>query len=226
MIHTDRVIDVLYEDDSCAVFNKPAGLLVVPTPKKEKNTLIDLVNGPKYRSEGSPRFFPCHRLDRETSGVILFAKGADHQKRLMEQFKTGRVKKKYVAFVQGKVRQKAGEIKSYIKDLDQKKYQRQAPAKWALTRYKTLQVYKRFTVLEVIPVTGRTNQIRIHFSEMGHPLVGERKYAFGRDHTVRFRRTALHALELSWYHPVGNELKTARAPWPQDMAEFVSHKDI
>lgn len=219
---SSRLIDVLFEDDSSVVFNKPSGLLVVPTPKKEKNTLVDLVNGLRTTELGKPKLFPCHRLDRDTSGLILFAKGQDNERRLMEQFKSGRIKKKYVALAHGKIKQKAGEIKGYIKDLDQMKFQRQAPAKWAVTRFKVLEVHKNFSVVEVVPVTGRTNQIRIHFAQLGHPLLGERKYAFGRDFDTKFKRTALHALELSWHHPVTNKLIECRAPWPQDMSEMVS----
>jgi len=223
---SNRLIDVLYEDESCVAFNKPAGLLVVPTPKQEKDTLVDIVNRQQRAIGSDPKLFPCHRLDRDTSGVILFAKGKKNQQVFMQQFKEGRVKKKYIAIVHGKLKQRAGEIKGFIRDWDQLKYQRHAPAKWALTRYKVLDVHKRFSVLEVIPLTGRTNQIRIHFSQIGHPLVGERKYAVAHDFTVKFRRTALHALELAWYHPLSKQLIRVQAPWPKDMKEFFPYRDF
>lgn len=219
-----RRIDVLYEDDCCVVFNKPSGLLVVPTPQKESNTLVDIVNSRSAEGMPQAKLLPCHRLDRDTSGLILFAKGPDNEKKLMEQFKAGRIKKKYIALVHGKMRQKAGEIKGYIRDLDQIKFQKHKPAKWAATKFKVLEVHKHFSVVEVVPVTGRTNQIRIHFAQIGHPLLGERKYAFGRDFHLRFKRTALHALELGWHHPRSNKLIECQAPWPKDMAEAVSGK--
>ena len=216
-----KSIPVLYEDNSYVAFDKPAGLLVVATPKKEKHTLVDIVNA-EIRPAQSEKFYPCHRLDRETSGVILFAKGHRNEELMIKQFQNMAVKKKYIAFVQGKLKNRAGEIKSYIRDFEQRKFQKDTPAKLAITRYKVLEVRRRFSIVEVVPLTGRTNQIRIHFSEIHHPLVGERKYAFGRDFELRFRRAALHALELEWQHPVYRKKIVVTAPLPEDMENFWS----
>ena len=119
----NRVIPVLYEDDCTVVFDKPAGLLVVPTPAREKNTLATLANIQFKNSGSSEKLLPCHRLDRETSGVIIFAKGEKNQTLVMHQFKKMQVKKRYIAFIHGKLNRGSGELRSYIRDLDQKKYQ-------------------------------------------------------------------------------------------------------
>lgn len=217
-----RPIPILYKDDCYLVVDKPAGLLVVPTPQKEKNTLTDIVNA-QCRTPQQERIYPCHRLDRETSGVIIYAKGQRNQELLAEQFKHGRISKKYIAFVQGKLKHPAGEIKSYIRDREQEKFQKNAPAKFAITRYKVLEVRRRFSIVEVNPVTGRTNQIRIQFSEIKHPLVGERKYAFGKDFDLKFRRTALHAAEVEFINPVSKKKVSVTSPLPEDMEKFLSN---
>ena len=109
-----------------------------------------------------------------------------------------------------------------IRDLDQVKFRRGAPAKPSVTRYKVLDERKSFSVVEVTPVTGRTNQIRIQFAEIGHPLLGERKYARGKDYELRFRRVALHAQTLEWEHPVTHKKINVTAKLHQDMEEFIA----
>lgn len=156
------------------------------------------------------RLYPCHRIDRDTSGVILFARGKANQKWMMEAFRQRRIKKKYIALVQRKLKTPAGEIRNAIEH------------RFALTRYRVIRIKRAFSVVEAFPVTGRTNQIRIHFKQIGHPLVGERKYAFGKDFPLKFRRTALHALELVWPHPVTKKMIKTAAPLPQDMEAFIA----
>ncbi|MDP2653895.1 MAG: RluA family pseudouridine synthase [Candidatus Omnitrophota bacterium] len=211
-------VKVLYEDDCLVVFDKPAGLLVIPTPKNEKHTLVDIVNA--GRTAG--RLHPCHRLDRETSGAIIFAKGKRNQQLMMEVFHKSAVHKKYIAFVRGKLKRPSGEIRLPIQDAFQKKYHRNAPPRTAVTRYKVIKVKHRFSIVEVTPLTGRTNQIRIHFSQIEHPLLGERVYAYGRDFTLKFRRVALHASEIEWKHPVTHEDILVESPLPADMKDFMN----
>jgi 23S rRNA pseudouridine1911/1915/1917 synthase len=216
--NVSALIDVLYEDKDCIVFNKPSGLLTIPTDKNEERTLVSLVN--QHRKE-EIHFHPAHRLDRDTSGVILFAKGKSNQQQLMNFFKEKKVKKTYLAFVHGRVKVPEGKIRIPIKDFYQRKFQKNLPAQSALTLYKVLQYRKEFTVVEVNPITGRTNQIRIHFTKLGHPLVGEDKYVFRKDFELRFRRTALHALQLTFPQPVTHKMITVEAPLAQDMTNFL-----
>lgn len=215
-------IRILYEDDYYIVFDKPPGLLVIPTPKNEQATLVNIVNQQCRSEPNTSRLHPCHRIDRETSGAIIFAKGKRCQKLMMDLFKQRAITKKYVAFVHGELPGRQGEFKKPIKDMRQKKFGgRQPRGRGAVTRYSVLKVHRQFSVVEVQPVTGRTNQIRIHFSEAGHPLVGDRKYAFARDFSLKFRRTALHAASLEWVHPVTRKNVVVQSELPKDMAEFL-----
>ena len=201
----------------CVVFDKPAGLLVIPAAKDRQHTLTDIAN---QQSVGSPgwRLHPCHRIDRETTGAIIYAKGKKAQKIMMELFRKRAIVKTYIAFVHGKLKKVNGEFRNPIRDLYRKKFTRPAPA---VTAYKVIQVKKNFSVVEVQPLTGRTNQIRIHFSEAGHPLVGDRKFAFARDYALKFRRAALHAASLAWTHPVSRQKIHVRCDLPQDMTDFL-----
>jgi 23S rRNA pseudouridine1911/1915/1917 synthase len=221
----DIHIPVLYEDENCLVFNKPSGLLVIPTDKNEDHTLVNIVNQQALPLAGQAsrcHLYPAHRLDRDTTGVILFAKGKDNQQKLMQFFKDKQVNKTYIAFVHGRVAEPRGKIRIPIKDFNQRKFAPHLPAQSALTHYEVEDYHKDFTVVKVMPVTGRTNQIRIHFAKIGHPLVGEDKYAFRRDFALRFRRTALHALRLEWPRMSGGQLIKVEAPLAADMVDFLS----
>ena len=212
-------IPVLYEDENCLVFNKPSGLLVIPTDKNEDRTLVNVVND-QQGAKGD--LYPAHRLDRDTTGVILFAKGKENQQKLMQFFKDKRVSKTYIAFVHGRVVEPRGKIRIPIKDFHQRKFQSHLPAQSALTHYEVEDYHKDFTVVKVMPITGRTNQIRIHFCKIGHPLVGEDKYAFRRDFALRFRRTALHALRLEWPQMSGGGIIKVESPLASDMVDFLA----
>ena len=212
---------ILFEDSACIVFDKPAGWLVIPTPKGEKHTLTAVVNATVAKDQDW-QLHPCHRLDRETSGAILYAKGKKNQQLLMDLFVKQTIEKVYVAFVQGTLKFSCGEIKTPIKDFSEHRFNKNSRAKWALTRYKVAARKKDFTVVDVFPVTGRTNQIRIHFSDIGHPLVGERVYAFGRDFALKFRRVALHARSLKWHQLNSGKDIFVQSPLAEDMEQFCS----
>lgn len=212
-------VPVVYEDNACIVFNKPAGLLTIPTDKNEERTLVNCVN---QQHSGQGHLYPAHRLDRDTSGVIIFAKGKDNQERLMQAFKAKKVKKVYTAFVHGKLMPREGSIRIPIKDYHQRKFQPSMPAQSALTQYQVIDYGKDFTQVKVMPITGRTNQIRIHFAKIKHPLVGEDKYAFRKDFALRFRRTALHAQSIEFPHPQTGKMIRANADLPNDMENFLA----
>ena len=201
-------------------FDKPAGLLVIPTPQNESNTLVNIVN--HQHKNDHWKLHPCHRLDRETSGVILFAKGKHNQQLAMEAFLKKAVKKIYLAFVQGRMQKPSGEIRSNIRDLEQKKFRKYSQGQFAVTRYKVLEFRKLFSIVEIEPVTGRTNQIRIQFKQIGHPIIGDRKYSFARDYSIKFRRTALHARTLAWTNPATHKFIKITAPYPEDMEVFLA----
>ena len=217
-----KTIKILKETDQYIVFDKPAGLLVIATPRKEANTLLNIVNHQYRNNNTQGRLYPCHRLDRDTSGAIIFSKDKRHQKIMMDIFKNKKIKKKYIAFVQGKMSKKEGEFKSRIRHLEQSRFKANSPAKSAVTAFRVIQENKDFSVVEIYPLTGRTNQIRIHFSEAGHPLLGERKYAIARNCPLKFRRTALHAASLQWIDPDDRKEITVQSNLPNDMEVFLA----
>lgn len=207
---------VLYEDGYLFIIEKPSGMLVIPTPKGETNTLTDLLNN-ELESRGLDRYaHPCHRLDRETSGLIVYAKGKKNQQLMMEEFKKRAVKKVYIAFAHGIIKKNFDTLEGSIYNANKKKEER------AITRYKVVGRKKDFTVLEVETVTGRTNQIRIQMKEAGHPLVGESVYAFRKDYPLRFKRVALHASYIAFTHPVTGQKMSIVSPMPEDMEQFLS----
>jgi RluA family pseudouridine synthase len=202
-------IPVVYEDRWLLAVNKPAGLLTIPTPKNERRTLTSILNEDLKEKGISYCLHPCHRLDRETSGLIIYAKGNSAQKKMMDLFKQKKVKKTYTAFVQGALPKNQGEIKSHIEGVS------------ALTEYKIIQKRKDFTIVEVRPLTGRTNQVRIHFKSIGHPLVGETKFAFRKDYPLKAKRLCLHAKKLEFIHPITKKYTRLDTDLAADLREFL-----
>jgi 23S rRNA pseudouridine1911/1915/1917 synthase len=202
-------IDVLYEDEWLLVVNKPAGLLIIPSPKDEARTLTDILNEDLKKRNITWRLHPCHRLDRNTSGLMIYAKGKSLQKQVMDLFAEKKVKKTYVAFVQGALPRPEAEIKMPIE------------GRSAVTRYCVVQEKPGYTVVDVMPATGRTNQIRLHFKMIGHPIVGEDKFAFRKDFPLRAKRLCLHAQSLEFPHPMTHQPVRIICDLPHDMREFL-----
>jgi len=209
IIRTVNGPKIIYEDESIIVVDKPAGTLVIPTPKNETYTLTYLLNRQLDSRGVKINAYPCHRLDRQTSGVIVYAKGKKIQKIMMGKFKERKIRKHYLAFVHGHLNKKAGTISHPIEN------------RRAVTKYVVLKQKESFSVVEVKPITGRTNQIRIHFKTIGHPLLGERKFAFAKDYKLKFRRAALHAERIEFTHPVTNEFLSFSSPLPEDMKRLL-----
>lgn len=203
-------IPVVYEDDWLLVLDKPAGLLTIPTPKKEKRTLTSILNDYLKRQGLSYRLHPCHRLDRETSGLIIYAKGKSAQAKMMQEFKEQRVKKTYLAFIRGKILPLEGEIKNSIAGIP------------ASTRYQVISQRQNFSLVRINPLTGRTNQIRIHFKQRGHPLLGETKYALRRDFILHPKRLCLQAQELEFPHPYTKKMVHLKINLAEDLKKFLS----
>ena len=213
---SEKRYGIIYEDNCLIVVDKPSGMLVIPTPKKETNTLTDLLNKDLDRRGIEANAYPCHRLDRETSGLIIYSKGKSAQKILMEQFKNREVKKSYIAIVQGSVRKDSDTIKIDIYNKNKGR------SESAITKYSVLERNGPFSVLKVEPLTGRTNQIRIHLQKIGHPIVGESVYAFRKDFKLKFKRVALHAAEIEFKHPITGEALEFESPLPKDMESLIN----
>lgn len=206
---------IVYEDEWLMVVDKPSGMLVIPTPKKETNTLSDLLNKELDERGIEANAYPCHRLDRETSGLILYAKGKRAQKLMMDEFKLRRVKKIYTAIVQGNPKKDSGIIKFNIFNRNKSRSEE------AITKYRVLERRKDYSIVEAEPVTGRTNQIRIHFARIGHPILGERVYAFRKDFKLKFKRVALHAGVLEFMHPVTKKDMKFTSKLPEDLENLI-----
>ncbi|MBI4834310.1 MAG: RluA family pseudouridine synthase [Planctomycetes bacterium] len=204
------MIDIIYEDDYLMVVNKPANMLVISAPGKHERVLTDILNDLLRKRGLDVKAHPCHRLDYETSGVIIYAKGKKIQQEVMKQFHNQAIKKKYIAFVQGVLKRDSAELMNQIE------------GKPAETRYRVIERHRGFTVVEAEPVTGRTNQIRIQFVKLGYPLVGERRFAFARDYKLKFRRTALHSSEINFTHPVSQKPLHFSVPLPDDMNSLLN----
>lgn len=217
-----KSIPILYEDDFLIVFDKPAGLIVIPSPKKETRTLVNIVNTQERKEVQQARLYPCHRLDRETSGVILFAKGKKNQQVMMDAFKEKRIRKKYIALVNGVVKNDQGIFTGSVISYDKAQRNPRSLPQPARTEYEVVRRFSNFTEVIIHLITGRSNQIRIHFSRGGYPLLGERKYAVAKNYSHKFRRVALHAFSLQWLHPVTKKNIIVESHIPKDMKDFIN----
>jgi 23S rRNA pseudouridine1911/1915/1917 synthase len=210
---------VLYEDLCLIAGEKPPGLLSISTDRETSNTFYRAVNHyVQLRSQGKDRIFIVHRLDREVSGVMLFAKSQAIQEALQRNWSTA--EKRYSALVEGHPPEKEGCIKSWLKENRIHKVYScpEGPhAKYAVTRYRERKRYPRHTLLEIDLETGRKNQIRAHLSELGCPIVGDRKYG-AADNPIH--RLALHAFSLTFTHPTSGERITVKSPVPRIFEEL------
>jgi len=216
-------IEVLHEDEAIMVINKPSGLLTIATENEKRETAYYLLNA--YFKERNPtrpdRIFIVHRLDRETSGLIVFAKNEATKKKLQDDWE--HAEKKYYAVVEGLPKQREGKIESYLNETKAFKVYSDAmsdQAKHAVTRYKVLKADKAHALLELILDTGRKHQIRVHLSDLGCPVVGDKKYGAVAN---PIRRIALHAYSLSFTHPDTRKKMQFTTPIPPAFGSLVKH---
>lgn len=225
----DLPLDILYEDEFLAAINKPPGMVVHPAPGQWQGTVVNALLARWGWQEGQPgnlRPGIIHRLDKDTSGVILVAKDPTTQERLSTQFKERQVQKLYVAIVVGHLAQPRGEIDLPVgrHPVDRKKMSTHARrSRPAVTRYQVIGEAFGISLVRLFPETGRTHQLRVHLAALGHPIIGDRVYGtpgrFGdlpaplRD----FPRQALHARAIRFCHPTTQQLMTLCAPYPEDL---------
>ena len=216
-------LDIVYEDEHLLVVNKPAGIPVHPAPGHPRGTLISGLlfhTGRLSELGGEVRPGLVHRLDKDTSGLIVVAKSDPAHQGLSSQFKAHTVHRIYHALVHDIPSPKEGVIDRPLgrDERDRKKFSpRTRRARRAVTRYKVLEEMGRFSFLEIRPETGRTHQIRVHLKEMGHPVVGDKTYAPRREGVPPLKRQALHASILGFVHPISGEYMEFKSPLPQDI---------
>ena len=239
----NTLLDIVYEDKDVVVLNKPAGISVHPSVNEPKGTLVDalLMRYPEIKGVGDPstssgqesiRPGIVHRLDKDTSGLLVVAKNQKSFDFLKKEWQSGRVVKKYLALVWGHPKEK-GEIISELarspKDFRKrivvnpgKNKDKKITGKLAITEYKVIKEYKDFSLVKVYPKTGRTHQIRIHMASIGHSVVGDKLYGsrslFGRSPVGRH---FLHAFYLSFSLPAGKKL-ALEADLPEDLCAFLT----
>jgi 23S rRNA pseudouridine1911/1915/1917 synthase len=220
---------ILYEDSHLIVLNKPAGLLAVPLERRSEQTSIFDQIEDHLRSHGKRKPLVVHRIDRDTSGVVLFAKDGRTQGALRQQFRAHTPERVYLAVVYGHPNPASGTWRDHLvwdrKALIQKETHPKDPrAAEAISQYKVVETFDSTSLVEVRLTTGKRNQIRIQARLRGHTLVGEVRYVFGPDQLrpVPFKRQALHAFRLGFHHPVEGKLMSFEAPVPDDMTKLLA----
>lgn len=207
-------LTMLHDDRDLLVVNKPAGLLTMGTAsEKERTAYFALTNYVrKGNAKSKERIFIVHRLDRETSGVLVFARSEAAKNFLQEHWEE--TQKEYLAIVHGHCTEKQGTINSYLlesKALKVYATRDQTRGKAASTSFRVVREVEGLSLLAVTPHTGRKNQIRVHLADLGHPIIGDRKYGREKD---GYKKLALHAATLSFNHPFRKEPCTFSAPPP------------
>ena len=196
---------VLYEDDSLLVVDKPAGLLVVATEQEKSRTAIRML-----RDAGVSPLYVVHRLDRDTSGVLVFAKSQPVRDALQQNWDS--VKRQYIAVCEGVFEEKSGHCDTLLtENVNHVVYSSPNGGKRAITDYEVVSDNGLYSLLHITISTGRKNQIRVHMKELGHPVVGDKKYGSGAG---PLGRLALHSSLLGLRHPVTGEYLELKAPMP------------
>lgn len=222
---------ILHEDDWIVVIDKPAGLVVHPATGNWRGTLVNaLLHHWGGARAGLDQLRPgvVHRLDKDTSGVMIIAKDATTQLRLTEQFRQRAVQKEYLAFVVGQPSPAQGRIDQPIArhPVDRKRMAVRAGGREAVTEYKVIESGPRFSLVKAFPRTGRTHQIRVHLAAVGHPILGDRVYARGSEVSRLCARQALHAAAIAFRHPGSGEMVRYESPLPADLEqlrELIAH---
>lgn len=214
-------LSILHEDGDVIVVLKANGLLTVATERERDATAQAYLNAYLGQKKGEERIQVVHRLDRETSGVLVFAKNAYAREQLKEQFAEHTVERMYIAIVEGELDPEEGTFRSYLRemrDLKMVSVDAHPDAKYAVTHYRTVKTNGRFSMLEVTLETGRKNQIRAHLSEAGHPVVGDKMYG---SELNPIGRLGLHAKLLGFDHPVTRKHLVFTAPMPKSFRAVV-----
>ena len=213
-------LSIFHEDTDVIVVLKANGLLTVATERERENTVQAYLNA-YLGARHEDRIHVVHRLDRETSGVLVFAKNFHARERLKEQFAEHTVDRIYIAIIEGAMEPPAGTIRSNLierKDLHMQSVDAHPDAKFAVTHYRTIASKGPYSMLEVTLETGRKNQIRAHLSEAGHPVAGDQFYG-GR--TNPLGRLGLHAKLLGFVHPTTGKKMTFTAPVPKSFRDLI-----
>lgn len=222
----DIPVEIIYEDRDIIVVNKPKGMVVHPANGNPDGTLVNAIMAICKDSlsgiGGEIRPGIVHRLDKDTSGILIVAKNDKAHINLSEQIKEHKVKKTYIALVKGIVKENNATINMPIgrSEKDRKKMAVTKKGKEAITHFKVLKRYDKYTLLEINIETGRTHQIRVHLSQIGYPIVGDEVYSKGKNEW-NIKGQCLHAKSLDFKHPITNEDMHLEAKIPQYFEEIL-----
>jgi RluA family pseudouridine synthase len=216
-------ITILFDDTDLIVIDKPSGVLSVPTPRESGISALEvLVNFiRKGQARSRKELYAVHRLDKFTSGVLIFAKSEAMRERMHVDW-TGLTHKTYLAVVHGHMNEPSGKATSYLAENEQMivySTPDTTKGKLAVTEWRVLRETRKFSLLEVNLRTGRKNQIRVHMADMGHPIVGDRKYGGGGKGSERL---ALHAWKIAFQHPRNGRPMELTSPIPAQIGSLVN----
>ena len=211
-------LDIIYEDKYLIIVNKKSGMLTISTDKEKINTLYHRVREYLQRQNKNNKVFIIHRLDKDTSGLIIFAK-SEKIKGIMQDNWTN-VKREYLAVVNGNVKNDKGVIKTYLKETKTNLVYstNNKNGKLAITEYEKIKSNKLYTLLKINLLTGRKNQIRVHLNDIGYPIVGDKKYSKIKN---KVKYLYLHANHLEFNHPITNEFIDITIPKPKYFEELI-----
>lgn len=215
-------LQIVHEDEDLIVIQKDAGLLSIATTGENELTAYRQLMEHVRLNNPKNRIFVVHRLDRDTSGVMMFAKSERIQQALQNTWKDTVKERSYVALVEGLVRKPEGTISSWLKETSTLKMYsspHEGDGLHAVTHYKLIQANRHFSLLEVQLETGRKNQIRVHMADIGHPIAGDKKYGA---ETKTVGRLGLHARVLSFIHPTSGELMTFESAIPKTFLKYTA----
>jgi len=220
-------IPIIYEDDDLIVIDKPAGILVHPVSSFAKATADESETLIEFLLKKYPQAKLVHRLDKDTSGIMVVAKNEKAYEFLKEQFQNREIKKKYLALVYGILKDRRGIIaKSISKSRKRGGSQTIAPIgkmREAITRYEVIKEFPNYSLLEATPETGRTHQIRVHLASIGHPIAGDEKYKFKRQEKINgLNRQFLHAKYLKFKLPNG-AIKEFTSDLPNELSKILEN---
>ncbi len=222
---TNARFEVVHDDQCIIVVNKPAGLLTVPTPKREPNTLQSQIRKWLQRNQPGAMATCVHRLDRGVSGLLVFAKSHAIADKLREQFAARKPERKYTAIVRGEMAQDRGTYRTHLATDDAlNRFSVSDPEKGelAITHFQVKERWPDASLLQMQLETGRRNQIRVHLAEAGHPIIGDPRYRPEQaEHPLwPLKRIALHAETLGIIHPESGERLLFTTEWPQEFRDF------
>jgi 23S rRNA pseudouridine1911/1915/1917 synthase len=220
-----RKVQVIYQDRDLIVVNKPAGMLSVPIPRMQSLNLLEFLQGQLAASR--EKAITVHRIDRYTSGLVVFAKNSKSHKHLVKQFLAHTPVRTYLALVRGRVKDDSGTLEHYLKKVDRGfrnvvvKNEKEGGA-MARLHYRVAEHFPDTTLVHINLDTGLKNQIRVQFEAIGHPMVGDRHYHAREADEPLIDRQALHALELTFDHPSTGNKVMFRAPVPGDIQNLIN----